>query len=186
MRRRVTMTGLLLAVGGALLLAQDNPPTEFKHPDAKKAKAALDAAIVSAHKTYAADLENALKSATMSGDLDEALKIREAINKALKDSAADSTLNLANERKTLVGVWAVRKKNGYKAEWTFHADGTVTSTAGVKLGMWSVETDNRRVFVHWEGKLWDSFDLPINPKGATGQSWDTPGKGSISLTKTKP
>jgi hypothetical protein len=129
--RQLTVAGLLVAVGSAWLLAQDNPLTEFKHPVAKKAKATLDAAIAAAYKAYAADLENALKSATVAGDLDEALKIREAI-KAL--------LNLANERKTLLGTWLFRKKNGWKAEWTFHADGTVTSTAGIKLGMWKTVT----------------------------------------------
>lgn len=77
-------------------------------------------------------------------------------------------------QRMLVGTWKVRVGPTYEAEWTFHADGSCDTTVGTwKRGVWKIQEDRQRVYITWNGDpVWDTFALPLDPKGTTGLTWN--------------
>jgi hypothetical protein len=75
--------------------------------------------------------------------------------------------------KDLLGKWGVRVGPTFRTEWTFEADGTVTSTNGEAKGTWRVdgEAGAETVLIKWPiAQAWDRLNLPLDPKKSTGVS----------------
>ena len=70
----------------------------------------------------------------------------------------------------LLGTWRVEKTNGYRGTWTFTPDGKVTnSDRHPRTTHWTIESG--AVMIRWNGKLWESLTLPLDPTGSTGPCW---------------
>jgi hypothetical protein len=70
----------------------------------------------------------------------------------------------------LLGTWTVEKTNGYRGTWTFTSDGKVTNSDRRPLTThWTIESG--AVMIRWNGKLWESLTLPLDPTGSTGPCW---------------
>jgi hypothetical protein len=198
-RSRFLIAVLLLFYVGLAFAKQGNPDPAFKSPDAKKAviahavathraKEDHDKRLEKAKKQLLTGSEVAMKDATKAGDLDEAVKFRDAVKKYEAESpatprTADELLVLAAKtRKLIVGTWAVETP-GAKKDWVSKSDGTV-STRDDK-GMWTVELDRNRVFIHWFQDRWETFELPLDPKSTRGDSYVDPGKNKVMAIKQK-
>ena len=75
-------------------------------------------------------------------------------------------------------AWSARVGPSFRTEWTFAADGTVTSTQGEKKGTWRIETrdDTTSVLIEWPvAKAWERLALPLEPSKASGTSSAGPG-----------
>ncbi|OVE74488.1 hypothetical protein BVX94_00125 [bacterium B17] len=71
----------------------------------------------------------------------------------------------------LLGKWDV-SLGGVRVVWEFNENGSVNqtrSTQGSSQGTWVIE--EKRVFIRWSRKHWNSFHLPLDPKHATGANW---------------
>ncbi|HTI49789.1 MAG TPA: hypothetical protein VL475_02515, partial [Planctomycetaceae bacterium] len=82
-------------------------------------------------------------------------------------------LNVENTPRELLGKWKVRVGPNFRTEWTFAADGTVTSTAGESQGVWRIDTqeDTAAVLIEWPAaKAWERLPLPLVPNKWTGVS----------------
>ncbi len=71
------------------------------------------------------------------------------------------------DEQVLLGSWYV-KVNDHEAIWTFHEDGSVTSTSGVPKGAWGLEADAVRIA--WDIRTWDTLSRPLDAKGTIGES----------------
>ncbi|HLW63926.1 MAG TPA: hypothetical protein VKS79_01320 [Gemmataceae bacterium] len=71
--------------------------------------------------------------------------------------------------KSLLGKWRIQCPDGYKAEWTFKVDGSVSVTKGPpQSGNWEIDLKKEQVLCLWKSGLIDRFDFPIVPKLTTG------------------
>jgi len=95
-------------------------------------------------------------------NLDDALMVRH-----VSDSSESGIAQL-------LGSWSVTKPDGYAGIWTFKADGNVDSESGPCMGTWRVDPNKLQIRVDWRvpgTNLYETFDLRLDPDGATGQSW---------------
>jgi serine/threonine protein kinase len=90
----------------------------------------------------------------------------------VKNGEIDKAANTQNTYVvTLLGTWYARVGPMWN-EFTFSADGKVTAAAGVRTGKWTFEKQRKRVLINWDAPgTWESLDLPLNPKGTAGASW---------------
>jgi uncharacterized protein (TIGR03067 family) len=75
--------------------------------------------------------------------------------------------------KDLLGKWSGRVGPTFRTEWTFAADGTVTSSNGEAKGSWRVDGkgDAETVLIEWPiARAWDRLTLPLDPNKSTGTS----------------
>jgi hypothetical protein len=96
-----------------------------------------------------------------------------------EDSQLDSDAETRKIPEHLIGSWDVTQTDGFHAIWIFKSNGDVDSTRqpnskygkGRKFhGIWTVT--NKEIHIQWDDpKFWDSFILPIDPKGVKGNSW---------------
>lgn len=96
---------------------------------------------------------------------------------ALQSSKVDKEL-ITMTSETLVGKWAVRVGPQFQTDWTFGADGTVTSTRGESNGTWRIEVKNgtATLLIEWPiARAWERLPLPLDPEKATGISSAGPG-----------
>jgi len=83
----------------------------------------------------------------------------------------------------LLGTWRIECPDGYKAEWTFKPDGTVSATKGPsQSGKWEIDLKKEQVLCIWQSGLIDRFDFPLDPKLTTG---GTVGRGKLKLEAVK-
>ncbi len=94
---------------------------------------------------------------------------------------------VAKTSEALVGKWSVRVGPEFQSEWTFVADGTVTSTKGESKGTWRIDDKDGtpKVLVEWpKAKAWEKLSLPLDPNKATEISSAGPGH-TIEAIKLK-
>lgn len=141
-------------------------------------------------------LEKSLDSETKKGNLEEAIKVRDAL-KVIKEGGnppdapgllvmgsgePKATVPWKTQLKNLIGTWRYEENR----TMTFLEDGTITNSSGGR-GKWHKE--DQRVVIVWEGKTkhgthyWNSFSFPIVPSGVTGDSWAAPGKAQFTKVK---
>jgi hypothetical protein len=129
-------------------------------------------------------LKEQVKAATKSGNLDEALAIREAI-KVFSDSPADTpeekTPPVAARPRTptkrelleqVRGSWNVSVRGIPGEVWTFNRDNTVViSGSGTGHGKWTLEKN--RVYITWLHRAngWDTLKFPLDQMPVAGDSW---------------
>jgi hypothetical protein len=92
-----------------------------------------------------------------------------------KAAVEETNQRWAKALSALLGTWVVEVPgSGYKGNWKFLEDGTVTSdSGGSKTGKWMVDVSRLRILILWdEVKAADTFNLPLNVDGVTqGESW---------------
>jgi len=126
----------------------------------------------STRRRYEAALQSAIREYTRLKRDDDA----STIEKELADFKL-TAYSVSDIESALIGTWRVRlfdkaKKEVYRADWVFKPDGIVESNKGSPRGRWTIELDKKRVYTTWDDNAWETFDLPLNPVGATGQSHD--------------
>lgn len=75
----------------------------------------------------------------------------------------------------LLGKWSVRCGPNFQSVWSFQRDGTVLSTNGAHKGTWQWDQQNRRILIRWNETEWDSLNLPLNEKEASGATFHPEG-----------
>lgn len=89
---------------------------------------------------------------------------------------------IQNTRKTLLGKWKLQMGN-YSSDFTFYPDGTMFHSAENFRGTWQVDPVTQRIIVSPPGGgNGDKINLPLDPKGTSGQSSNG---GMFKLTKKK-
>lgn len=161
----------LLVISAVCIAGEELSPAEKEYKiqsealkrEYMKKEAALCQKLVTALQAQLADL-------TKKGDFDNAIKVKEKINKysvmiALPD---------------LIGRWDVRREpKEYHSVWTFTADGKVTDANNGNQGEWAVEQSE--IKIKWRSGNLNSLMVPRNGE-ATGDSF-IPGKGQLLAKK---
>ena len=129
-------------------------------------------------------LQQEVKTATKSSDLDDALAIREAIkaiNSAASDTPEKKAAPVASRPRTAIkkdlleqirGNWNVSVRGVPGEVWTFNRDYTVVITgSGTGHGRWLL--DNDRVYITWLHRAngWDALKFPLDQMPVAGDSW---------------
>ena len=190
-----------------LVVAQEAGPIDWKSfPSAvRRAKAQYDNDLERADDDYAqaieevqaqrqedreaaqvkltAVIDSAIKQAMKAEDLDQAVALKDA-----KESlAGESPQTEEDVVSRLVGTWKVFDDNSkWRSELVFTKDGRVEGGAG---GKWTIRDGYvLAVFANtipgYNGiRYWHTLNLPLDPKGVTGDSWS--GKGGFHAVKVK-
>lgn len=181
---------LCLMLGTCLgALGQDLAPATPKSPAAQnaikkfdsaeaKAKAEYDQVVAAARTVLLKELEAALQAATKAGNLDEALRIRDAITAAKPVPASQPTITKAPELfmpvAEVLGVW--KEGNGTKLVLT--RDGRFDYAGGFRRGTWKLTKD--ALIMTWEGM--DRVDTFHIRDGAAIKGENTSGR-NVNLTR---
>jgi hypothetical protein len=117
---------------------------------------AVAAALEPIHRRYRAELENLLRRATQSNDLDTAVRIKQQLEKLGPNTPA----NLPAGKAEAIGVWGFKNNaDGHTGSVEIHADNTYSSN-GKRIGRWAIE-GNQIVITLDEGGHQDRYDLPV-------------------------
>lgn len=133
---------LFIGFAAAPLQAQTDAAREFEQVQQQRDKA-IAAAIEPINRRYQQSLEQLLRRATQSNDLDTAVKIKAALASLPQEAA-----------KQLAGDWALRASTGYGADVTFRTDGTGTHSGYGKF-QWRIEGNTLYLGAA------DRFQLPV-------------------------
>lgn len=86
----------------------------------------------------------------------------------------------------LLGTWIVSKPDGYIGNWTFRENGVVDSESGPGMGTWKVDPVKLQIRVDWHvpgSRLFETFDLRLDPSGASGESWSGSGVSGFKMQR---
>jgi len=162
------------------------------------ARARLAKRIEEAAAALRRELDAAVKRAMDAHDLDLAVALGNAKDSLSGPAQPEGTpapkrpRDRKLDKKVLIGTWrVVIPSTDERVRWKFASDGTVRNPDHNSSGRWAMMDDH--VLITWHTTLgrgprgalhyWSSFDLPLNPKGTTGDNWSA--KNGIRAVKMR-
>ena len=80
--------------------------------------------------------------------------------------------NLLNDKKVLIGIWAIISVDGPRSLWAFYENGSVNcATWNKDGGTWSLEPDAVKIVWGHDPTKWDKLPRPLDVRGVSGISW---------------
>jgi len=153
----------------------------------ERADSRRDDDMAAAIEPLLSEIEKAVKTATRRGDLDAALALREAKEAV---AAGNTEAEPPDPRELAIGKWLVTVEcyDGHMWTGVFTLDKNgraATATDGVVAGRGTWQVVDDYVYIRWDSDTawWESFDLPLDPEGTVGDSWQ--GKGALKAVKIR-
>jgi hypothetical protein len=137
---------------------------------------ALAAAAEPINRRYQTALEALLRRATLANDLDTAVRIKQALEKA----SAKPPAAVTGTKAEVVGTWSVvNHTDGVTGVLEFKADSTAL-WGGARVGIWEIKGKQLIVSYDNRGGHQDRYNLPVRDGKLEGTN--TPGQ-SLTLTR---
>ena len=126
---------------------------------------ALAAAAEPINRRYQTSLEALLKRATVTNDLDTAVRIKQVLEKL----SAKTPATLSPAIVSVVGPWKFRNNSdGHAGSVEVNADGSY-SVDGKIIGKWEIKADKLIVTLN-EGGHQDTYELPVRSDNLEGRN----------------